>query len=68
MATEGVEIGDSELPAASAVCQFSMDDISQAFNGPFMKRMNNAWRPYDPRLEGDNITPSPYSVSKIIKH
>ena len=63
--TEGVESADSELPAASAVCQFSMSDIREAFNGPFIKRMNNAWRPYDPRLEGDNIVPSPYSVSTV---
>ena len=63
--TEGVESADSELPAASAVCQFSMSDIREAFNGPFIKRINNAWRPYDPRLEGDNIVPSPYSVSTI---
>ncbi|XP_067937889.1 uncharacterized protein [Watersipora subatra] len=50
----------SALPKGSAVCQFNMDDIKEAFNGPFKKRLNNAWRPYDPRIEGTPVSPSPY--------
>jgi len=53
--------GDPKHPIGSAVCQFKMADIKRAFSGPFKKRMENAWRPYDPRIE-DNIDMA-YTVS-----
>ena len=50
---------------ASAVCSFTMKDIVDAFNGPFKKKDSKsaAYRPYDPRKEGDAISPSPYDCS-----
>lgn len=46
------------VPAATAICKFSMANIESAFSGPFKKRINNAWRP----VKVAGITPSPYSV------
>lgn len=62
----GVDFSESSwegmpIPSASAVCKFSLPDISSAFSGPFKQRINNAWRPVTPQ-----ITPDPYSVSTRI--
>lgn len=50
---------------ASAVCSFAMKDISSAFNGPFKKKESKSgtYRPFDPRKEGDVVSPSPYDCS-----
>lgn len=62
MTSSDDSVAGMPIPAASAVCQFKMADLTASFNGPFKKRINNAWRPVGFDREKSPISPDPYSV------